>query len=143
MIRAATATALLLLLAPTAATAADGDAALLGRWKTQEQGGTVEIHRCGPALCGRVVDGVPLRANPDQRDIRNKKAALRSRKIMNLRVLENFTGGPRQWTGGPVYDPDTGDGGPNGSITLVSQDVIKLKGCLGPICRTQTWTRAR
>ncbi|MES2032793.1 MAG: DUF2147 domain-containing protein [Pseudomonadota bacterium] len=142
MSRTAAMTALLLLMAPTAALA-DGDAALLGRWKTQKQGATVEIHRCGAALCGRVVDGLPLRANPDQRDIRNRKASLRDRKIMNLRVLESFTGGPGQWTGGPVYDPDTGDGAPTGSITLVSQDVIRLKGCLGPICRAQTWTRAR
>ncbi|ATQ44158.1 DUF2147 domain-containing protein [Caulobacter mirabilis] len=145
MSRSGLAFAIVALLAGTPAVASSQDPAtpLIGRWKTERQGGVVEIHRCGEALCGRVVDGAPLRTNPDQRDVRNGNAALRSRKVMGLRVLENLTGGPTEWKGGPVYDPDSGDRGTSSRITLVSRDVIKLKGCVGPICRTQTWTRAK
>lgn len=135
--------AALLVAAPAAASSQDASASLIGRWKTERQNGVVEIHRCGDALCGRVVDGGPLRANPDQRDIRNSNPALRSRKVMGLRVLEDLKGGPTEWKGGPVYDPDSGDRGSSSRIILVSKDVIKLKGCVGPICRTQTWTRAK
>lgn len=123
---------------------ASGEEALIGRWNTQKQGGVVEIHRCGQALCGRVVDGAPLRANPDQRDVNNPDKALRSRKVMGARVLGGFTGGPREWKGGPLYDPETGDGAKKGSLTLAGANTLKVKGCIASfLCRTQTWTRVR
>lgn len=128
---------------PTAAQA-EGEAALIGRWNTQKQGGVVEIHRCGQALCGRVVDGAPLRADPDQRDIRNPDQALRGRRVMHVRVLSGFTGGPREWKGGPLYDPESGDGAKRGSLILADANTLKVKGCIASfLCRTQTWTRAR
>lgn len=123
---------------------ADVSDALIGRWNTEQQNGIVEIYRCGGAICGRVVDGAPLRANPDQRDVRNGDAALRGRRIKGLAVLSGFTGGPVEWTGGPVYDPNSGDGAKKGYLTLEGRDVLKVKGCLAMfLCRTQTWTRTR
>lgn len=123
---------------------AAGEEAVIGRWNTQKQGGVVEIHRCGQALCGRVVDGAPLRANPDQRDIRNPDKALRGRKVMGLRVLNGFAGGPGEWKGGPLYDPETGDGAKSGSLKLADANTLKVKGCIASfLCRTQTWTRVR
>lgn len=123
---------------------AANDDALIGRWRTQERGGVVEIHRCGAALCGRVVDGAPLRANPDQRDVKNGDKALRTRKLMGLRILGGFTGGPTEWKGGPLYDPNSGDGAATGYLTLAGPDTLKVKGCLALfLCRTQTWQRAR
>ena len=131
------------LLVPGALPAA-GEEAVIGRWNTQKQGGIVEIHRCGQALCGRVVDGAPLRANPDQRDVNNPDEALRGRKVMGARVLSGFTGGPREWKGGPLYDPETGDGAKKGSLMLADANTLKVKGCIASfLCRTQTWTRAR
>ncbi len=133
-----------LLAAATPAIAAEGDAALLGRWSTQEQGGVVEIYRCGGAICGRVIDGIPLRADPEQRDIRNDDPRLRTRKIKNLVVLNGFTGGPEAWTGGSVYDPNSGQGASRGFLTLDDRNTLRVKGCIAMIlCRTQTWTRAR
>lgn len=135
-----------LLLALTAATAPPqgSDKALVGRWHTEREGGVVEIHRCGPALCGRVVDGARLRANPDQRDVRNPDQALRGRKILGARVLSGFSGGPDKWTGGPLYDPETGNRARSGTLTLVSPDTLKVRGCIAMfLCKTQTWRRAR
>ncbi|MES1972181.1 MAG: DUF2147 domain-containing protein [Pseudomonadota bacterium] len=117
---------------------------LIGRWRTEKRNGIVELAPCGPAICGKVLDGAPLRANPDQRDVRNRDAALRVRRVMGLRVLEGFTGGPRTWTGGPMYDPDTGDGASSGYLTLLNPDTLQVKGCIVAfLCRTQTWTRIR
>lgn len=133
----------LALLLPVSANAVERSP-LLGKWRTEKQNGVVEIRPCGAALCGYVIDGAPLRANPDQRDIRNTNMALRNRQVMNLRVLSNFAGGPREWTGGAMYDPDTGDGASSGSITLESADTLKVRGCIAVIlCRTQKWTRLR
>ncbi|MDT8759399.1 DUF2147 domain-containing protein [Sphingomonas psychrotolerans] len=121
-----------------------GDKALIGRWHTEREGGVVEIHRCGQALCGRVVDGARLRTNPDQRDVRNPDPAQRSRKVLGARVLNGFTGGPDRWKGGPLYDPETGNRAASGTLTLVTPDVLKVQGCIAMfLCKTQTWRRAR
>lgn len=119
------------------------DSPLLGRWRTAAQGGVVEIHRCGAALCGRIVDAAPLRRNPDQTDVRNSDPAQRMRPLRGLRVLDGFTGGPTTWTGGPLYDPDSGQRAGRGSLTLVERDRLSVRGCIAPLlCRTQTWTRS-
>ena len=119
------------------------DSPLLGRWRTAAQGGVVEIHRCGAALCGRIVDAAPLRRNPDQTDVRNHDPTLRTRPLRGLRVLDGFTGGPTTWTGGPLYDPDSGQRAGRGSLTLVERDRLSVRGCIAPLlCRTQTWTRS-
>lgn len=118
------------------------DNPLLGRWRTAAQGGVVEIHRCGAALCGRLVDAAPLRRNPDQTDVRNRDPSLRTRPLRGLRVLDGFTGGPTTWTGGPLYDPDSGQRAGRGSLTLVERGRLSVRGCIAPLlCRTQTWTK--
>ncbi|RZJ43047.1 MAG: DUF2147 domain-containing protein [Brevundimonas sp.] len=140
MIRAVAAAVLLL----AAAGPADAqEASILGRWRTPAEGGVVEIHRCGAALCGRLVDAAPLRRDPDQRDVRNRDAAQRQRPLRGLPVLRQFTGGPSEWRGGPLYDPDSGQTADRGSLTLVSADRLSVRGCIARVlCRTQTWRRA-
>lgn len=135
---AAALVAVLVLAGPT--TAQDGS--LIGRWRTDAQGGVVEIHACGSALCGRVVDATPLRLNPDQKDVRNRDPNLRQRALRGVRVLHGFTGGPSVWNGGPLYDPDSGQRASRGTLTLVRRDRLSVRGCIAPLlCRTQTWSR--
>lgn len=124
--------------APASASAAD----ITGIWATGSEGGRVEIYRCGAALCGRVVDAARLRGNPDLRDVRNSDAALRARRIKGLVVLKGFSGGPAEWKGGPVYDPETGDGASRGYLKLLANGKLELKGCVAFICRTKIWTKA-
>lgn len=120
------------------------DEVLLGRWRTPAQNGVVAIERCGAALCARVVDAAALRADPDQRDVRNRDPALRTRPIKGLTVVRAASGGPRVWTAGPLYDPDSGRGAATGTLTLVAPDRLAVRGCIARmLCRTQTWTRAR
>lgn len=120
------------------------DEALLGRWRTPAQNGVVVIERCGTGLCARVADAAALRADPDQRDVRNRDPALRSRPIKGLTVVRAASGGPRVWTAGPLYDPDSGQGAATGTLTLIEPDRLAVRGCIGRmLCRTQTWTRAR
>lgn len=127
-----------------AAPALAQDAGLVGRWRTSAENGVVAIERCGETFCGRLKDAKPLRADPDQRDVRNRNAELRSRKLKDLTVLANFSGGPRSWSGGPLYDPETGQGASSGTLTLLDDDTLAVKGCIAPLlCRTQTWKRVR
>lgn len=122
---------------PAAASAAD----ITGIWATGSEGGRVEIYRCGAALCGRVVDAARLRGNPDLRDVRNSDTKLRQRRIKGLVVLKGFTGGPAEWKGGPVYDPETGDGASRGYLKLLANGKLELKGCVTLFCRTKVWAR--
>jgi uncharacterized protein (DUF2147 family) len=132
----------LALLAASPVMARDGE--LLGRWRTPAQDGVVVIEPCGGSLCGRLRDAAPLRTDPDQRDVRNRDARLRSRPLKNLTVLDGFSGGPRTWSGGSLYDPNTGQGADRGTLTLVDDDTLAVKGCIAPLlCRTQTWKRVR
>ena len=120
------------------------DEALLGRWRTPAQNGVVVIERCGGGLCARVADAAALRANPDQRDVRNRDPALRSRPVKGLTVVRAASGGPRVWSAGPLYDPDSGQGAATGTLTLIEPDRLAVRGCIARmLCRTQTWTRAR
>ncbi|WP_374408015.1 DUF2147 domain-containing protein [Pelagerythrobacter sp.] len=127
-----------LLAVPAMAEARD----ITGLWNTGSEGGKVEIYRCGNAYCGKVAAASRLKTNPDLRDVRNSDAKLRSRRIKGLVVLKNFSGGPAEWTGGPVYDPETGDGGRSGKLTLLPNGNLQVKGCVMMFCRTKVWTRA-
>lgn len=117
---------------------------IVGLWSTGSHGGRVEIYRCGPAICGKVDDAAPLRANPDQRDGKNPDRTLRDRRLKGLVVLQGFEGGPKEWKGGPLYDPETGEGAATGTLTLRPDGKLEVKGCKAAIfCRTKVWTRAR
>jgi uncharacterized protein (DUF2147 family) len=101
----------------------------------------VLIEPCGAALCGRVVDGNQLRANPEQVDVHNPDPAKRTRRVKGLMILQGYSGGPPQWTGGSIYDPQTGDESHNSTLTLVAPDMLKVRGCRLLFCRSETWTR--
>jgi uncharacterized protein (DUF2147 family) len=127
-----------------AVTAPKGDSAIIGVWATGSQGGRVELYPCGAAVCGKVADAAPLRADPDHRDTKNPDRKLRDRRLKGLVVLHAFQGGPIRWSGGPLYDPETGDGAPTGTLTLRGDGKLEVKGCKAAIfCRTKVWTRAR
>lgn len=101
------------------------------------------IEICGAALCGRVVDGNQLRANPDQRDVHNPDPAKRERRVKGLMVLEGYSGGPQEWSGGSIYDPQTGDQSRRSTLTLVAPGVLRVRGCRLLFCRSEIWTRQR
>lgn len=130
--------ALTLLATPAAGLAGPAD----GVWRTQSEGGTVRIGSCGAELCGWLHDTPELKRYPEARDLRNQDPSKRERKIAGLLLLEGFAGGPKQWTGGKIYNPADGRSY-RSELTLADPNTLKVKGCVGPVCRTQTWTRAR
>lgn len=114
-----------------------------GLWLTQTNGGQVEISRCGNSLCGKLVTSNHIKADPNAKDEKNKDPSLRGRPVRNMQMLYDFTGGPTKWTGGKVYN--AADGGTySGTITLISANELKLKGCIvAPLCKTEKWTRIK
>ena len=114
---------------------------IFGTWATQKNNGRVVIEPCGGAVCGRVIDGNQIRANPDQRDVHNPDPGKRERRVKGLMILEGYTGGPSEWSGGTVYDPQTGDEAHDSTLTLVAPGTLKVEGCRLIFCRSETWTR--
>ncbi len=119
------------------------DAAVVGLWRTPvDGGGLVRVSRCGADICGTVVDSPRLRANPDQRDVRNRDASGRDRRLRGLLILRASPTGPSRWGDGWVYNPEDG-GTYRGSIERLPDGRLRLRGCIvAPMCRTQIWTRA-
>jgi len=125
-----------------AAAAVNPDSAI-GRWRTETRNGVVEVERCGASICGKLVSSDGLRTNPDMRDINNKDANLRSRKLMNLQIISGFTRESDGWSGGSIYNGEDG-GTYKATVTPIDADHLKVKGCIiWPLCKSQTWTRIR
>jgi len=122
---------------------AAGPDTAIGKWRTPSRHGVVDITRCGMSLCGRLIDSDNIRTQPDLRDVNNKDAAKRSRKLKDLQILGGFTRKSASWDGGTIYNPEDG-GTYKATITPAGDDTLKLKGCIvWPLCKTQTWTRVR
>jgi len=114
--------------------------ATLGVWLTQTKKGKVEIAPCGASICGKVIwveserDGVAIL------DSKNQDPARRNDRIVGSTMLSGFRRSEAGWVGGRIYNAE--DGGTYGSELRPQPDgTLKVKGCFGPICRTQIWTR--
>lgn len=128
-------------LACSQALAASPDLAI-GKWRTPSKHGIVDIARCGGSICGRLIESDNIRTNPDLRDVNNKDATKRNRKLKDLQIVGGFARGSDAWTGGTIYNPE--DGGTYKATITPAGDTLKLKGCIvWPLCKTQTWTRIR
>ena len=113
-----------------------------GVWTMGEGKAQIAIEACGPSLCGRIVNARKIEKNPDAVDKRNKNPLLRLRKLKGLMVLTGFIGGPDEWKGGTIYNPDDGGAYP-ATLKLVDSDTLKVTGCIvRPLCKTARLTRA-
>lgn len=137
---------LLILLGVSAGAAAQVPAPeqVLGRWLTESKRGVVEIYRCGDALCGKLVWLIqPMRRGAPAVDDKNPDPQQRARPLCGLAMLGAFhQTEPQLWTGGWIYDPDSGDTY-HATLFLESAGVLKLRGYIGiPLFgETQTWSR--
>ena len=114
---------------------------ITGRWMTEDKDAVVTIAQCGSSYCGRISRFlVPPPQGADQRDTRNPDPAKRSRKLMGLPVLFSFAEDGDLWRG-RIYDPKSGKDY-RSVVRRKSASQLEVKGCLGPICQTQNWTRA-
>ncbi len=131
---------------PAAIPASADVATALGRWKTAGGGAQIEVYRCGDRLCGRIA----WLRQPNGKDgtlsldDKNPDPAKRTQPILGLTMLWGLKQtGPREWTGGRVYNPD--DGSSYGAqLTLQPDGRLTIRGYLGvPLLGgSETWTRA-
>ncbi|MFM7027126.1 MAG: DUF2147 domain-containing protein [Chakrabartia sp.] len=112
-----------------------------GRWYTEEKDSIVQIGNCGPVVCGKVAKVLKAAPNGGRPlDVNNPDPALRARPIEGIVLLSGFRDAGDEWEG-QIYDPRAGktyksylQKQPDGSL--------KVKGCLGPFCRSVKFTPA-
>ncbi|MEO1562696.1 MAG: DUF2147 domain-containing protein [Pseudomonadota bacterium] len=111
-------------LAPAAAFADD----VFGLWASEpnDEGGfiVVDIKACGSAICGTIVDA---RNGADN-------------SIVGEPIIWDMEArGGGSYRGGTIWAPDT-DKEYRSKMSL-SGNNLSVSGCVGPICRSQNWTR--
>jgi uncharacterized protein (DUF2147 family) len=131
-----------ILMATLLAAAPSADTAI-GTWHSPTKNGLIQISKCGASICGTLLNGDDIRANPDARDSNNSDPKLKNRPLKGLQIFSGFTRGDGDWENGQVYDPSKGKTY-SGKITIKDANTLSLRGCIFvPLCRTDTWTRAR
>lgn len=125
---------------------------IVGVWLTEDKDARIETYACGAKYCGKIVwmDGPNYTAEDKEGtpgtpklDIHNPDPKLRGKTILGLQIISGFSyEGDNRWTGGRVYDPETGNSY-HATLTLASHDRLNLRGyILIPLLgRTSKWTR--
>ncbi len=117
-----------------------------GLWYDDSGKGAVEIVKCGPALCGRIVwleDPLNAEGLPKM-DKYNPKPANRTNPICGLQVIGNLQALPEGGLdGGWIYDPKQGAAF-DLAAQLISKDQLQITGYKGVklFSKTFVWNRA-
>lgn len=141
-IRAAAASVLMIISFCASAVASEGDV-ILGTWWTPEKDGKFEIYRTdNNKYFGKILGG----DGPEQFDTENPDPALRSRSLIGVNFLSDFSydSEKAQWVDGKIYDPNNGRTY-DCKMWLDESDATKLnaRGFLGisAFGRTEVFTR--
>jgi len=101
-------------------------------------GGTeITITDCGDMTpCGRITK----LSDPDLPDGNNRDEALKAKPLLGRLILSGFRSIRGEWKKGKIYNPSNGKYYKS-SIRLQSDDQLLVKGCVGPFCEKQIWSR--
>lgn len=101
-----------------------------GTWKTQVDDGAyayVKVSPCGAKLCGTIARTF------------NASGEYKSKNLGKKLVWDMTPAGGGAYKKGKVWQPSTGK--TYSSKMALSGNTLKVSGCVGPICKKQTWSR--
>lgn len=101
-----------------------------GTWKTQVDDGAyayVKMTPCGAKLCGTIARTF------------NGSGEYKSDNIGKKLVWDMTPAGGGAYKSGKIWQPSTGK--TFKSKMALSGNSLKVSGCVGPICKKQTWSR--
>ncbi|SMR81394.1 Uncharacterized conserved protein, DUF2147 family [Aliiroseovarius halocynthiae] len=105
---------------------------VLGVWKTQVDDGAyahVTFSQCGAALCGVISKAF------------DSSGEISTPNVGKQLVWDMSPNGGGKYSGGKIWQPSTGK--VYKSKMTLSGSSLKVAGCVGPICKKQTWTRVK
>jgi len=115
--------------------------AIAGDWLTADRTAVVRIAPCGPRMCGSIARVLARGPDVPRTDVNNPDKALRSRPLVGLKVLSNFSPDGARWTGGRAYDPKTGRSY-RARLSRNADGSLTVTGCVLFVCKSQRWVRA-
>src|SRR5215510_11416985 len=99
-----------------------------GLWRSETDAAIIQIDRCGPSVCGRLLSSNETVDDPQATDDNNRDPALRKRPLKGLPLLSGFTRDGEAWVNGQIYNPD--DGRTYRSSLRLENGVLIVKGCV-------------
>ena len=112
-----------------------------GQWYTEGKRAVVTIQQCGKTICGKITRFIEKPKGGVTTDVNNPDPKLRKRALLGLPVLSEFTADGAKWRG-RIYDPEGGKTY-RSVVERTGSNTLKVQGCIGPFCQTQTWTAVR
>lgn len=121
---------------------------IIGYWKTGDGKGIIQVYKKADKYFGKIVwlaePNDPETGQP-KKDKKNEKEALRSRPVLGLENLTNFSFIKKGlWEEGEIYDPKSGE---TYSCTIKMPDIntLEVRGYVGISLfgRTDTWKRQK
>ena len=103
---------------------------VVGIWKTQVDDGAyahVQFAACGDKLCGKIVRTF------------NASGEYKSANIGKQLVWDMVASGSGSYKNGKIWQPSTDK--IYKSKMALSGNTLNVSGCVGPICKKQTWSR--
>lgn len=101
-----------------------------GTWKTQVDDGAyahVTMSACGAKICGVISRTF------------NASGEYKSKNLGKRLVWDMVPSGGGSYKSGKIWQPSTGK--TYKSKMALSGNTLKVSGCVGPICKKQTWSR--
>lgn len=125
--------------------AVSGAETIEGVWLNEDGDGWIELRITDGELRGVIAGSPddPQRLRPPRLDVENPDPAKRHRELFGMQILYGFRMETAdRWSGGRVYDPNNGNTY-RGTITLVNESTLRLRGFIGLSLfgRTEVWTR--
>jgi uncharacterized protein (DUF2147 family) len=113
---------------------------LVGVWKLDKTPVELRFAACEDAVCGLIETSARIQADADARDIKNPVAALQSRRLKGLAMLDHLRPVAKVWKG-RVYLPGSG-ATYDVQVRRVDMDHLQATGCMAPLlCQTYILTR--
>jgi len=130
---------LILLLNLSSKTAAQ-DEHFAGYWATSNLTSVVEVSQCGDTLCAEIAWLWDISvAGRRMLDEKNSQSSRQTESLLDLQLFSRFKKEGETWKG-RIYNPEDGRTY-RASITSRSKNILRVRGCWGPFCLTQTWRR--
>lgn len=113
-----------------------------GTWLTQNRDAHIRISKCDTKMCGTIVwlrDATDPSTGKPPVDEHNPDPAKRNRRIVGVTIFAMAPDGRGAYSGS-IYNTDDG-GTYQATITLPGADRLEIKGCAGPFCSSELWSR--
>jgi len=118
---------------------------IIGTWLTSDKKAHVEMYKSNDIYYGKIIwlsePNDPSTGKP-KLDVKNPDASKRSQTIMGSLIFYNFKYDDGEYTGGKIYDCRDGKIY-TGKLWINSDGTLSMRGYIGFLYSTETWTRLK